>query len=165
MQYDYTSVIGIPDLTFIHQRVNYSLMVDKSIEYCNYQQDSSVYSLYFSNILSDPDKSILDGIATDCTNSVIVESFFHNKRIPDKNFKVMSYDLNNKLIKESWYEVDNGDGTYSVIAQDATYVYDNQALVSITTIIYCYDGSEFSTNIVRYYKNDQGQYIEKNSEV
>jgi hypothetical protein len=64
MTYTYTLVSESPDLDFIHIQVASSLMVDKQIDYCRYDEDLCLLQVIFINELSVEDKAILDQIVT-----------------------------------------------------------------------------------------------------
>ena len=93
-----------------------------------------------------------------------IDEFLKAKTLREKNFMVNVYDLSYKLETETWYDTDNGSGSYSGKASEATYVYDGNALVSKTEITYYYDGTIASTVIHDYYR-DNGKIIEKIREV
>ncbi len=62
--YEYTSITSI-NLTSIYLGVQESSMSDKSLEDCNWDEGTEILTVTFTNSLSAPDKTILDGIVAD----------------------------------------------------------------------------------------------------
>jgi hypothetical protein len=129
---------------------------------------------YSSNVLVNPDVSQLSEvpikywkvsssqvIEMNSTEKQIIDDFLLAKTNREKKYKVLSYDERNNLSKESWYDTDNGDGTYLGKSEETTYAYDNSLLLSRTVVIYYYDGTVQTTLIYDYYKNDAHELIEK----
>jgi len=79
----------------------------------------------------------------------------------DKNFKISEY-TNNILTKEIWYDTDNGDDTYSGKAEETTFTYQGNKIISKTMITYYYDGTENTAETWSYYENG-GNRIQKKS--
>ena len=131
---------------------------------------------YTSNpdALINPDLSSVSGIAfkywmydgtglveMPASDRTSVDNLLIAKNNPEKNFKVITYTTNKRLKKETWYEVDNGDESYSVKSEEYEYFYQGSSLVSKVTTTFGYDESELSVETFCYYKNDLGQFIEK----
>ena len=72
---------------------------------------------------------------------------------PEKNYKISDYTWLGKLQTETWYETDDGNGSYSNKAEETVYTYSGLSLIKKTTSVYCYDGSVDSTHVVEYYTN------------
>jgi len=127
------------------------------------------------NVLINPDVSALGNISrnywkVDSSENVIemttnektvIDNFLNAKILRNKNFKVSTYDATNSLIKDTWYEKDNGDGTYSNIAQESVYTYNNGNVISRVDTIYYFDGTIQSATTWNYFVNDKNQIIEK----
>ena len=88
----YEFSINNPNLSFIHKEVEASAMTDKTIESCRWEEETSELFVTFTNILSDDDKIILDGIVTNSIDNPyspdITPTSFSLKAIDDKNWDV-----------------------------------------------------------------------------
>jgi len=120
----------------------------------------------------NPDMSPVAGVAQKywkLTGDIVSEMTQAEKDAVDdastiyaKTYKVLTYNSDNSLTKETWYATDNGDGTYADKAEDCAYTYDaSQKLVSKTLTIYYADNSVHSATTTSYYENDQNEVIEK----
>jgi len=80
-----------------------------------------------------------------------------------KVYLVAAYNKDGTIKSESWYDTDNGDGTYVGIVEQTTYAYDKNKLISKTLQRYWADGSPNGDPITwTYYYNELlGQVIEK----
>jgi hypothetical protein len=127
---------------------------------------------YLGNILINPDISIVENIPIKywkVSNELVIEMteegknaidiFLNSKNIPNKNFIIREYNKNRNLIKESWYEIDNGNGSYSNLSEETEYFYSGKLLYRITKI-YSYDGTVLSSERWDYY-TDNTKIIEK----
>lgn len=65
MLYEYSNKVTMPDLDQIHLDVATSEMTDKTIEWCRWDELTEILKIVFTNTLSAPDKTILDGIVAD----------------------------------------------------------------------------------------------------
>jgi len=65
MLYEYVRAI-CPHIPYIHEEVSSSVMTDKSIEWCRWDDLDDSLKVNFTNILSGDDKTILDGIVATC---------------------------------------------------------------------------------------------------
>lgn len=74
-EYQYSNIDQTPHLQLIHDEVASSDMTSKAIEYCEYDQDSSNLSVYFTNPLNSNDQTSLDGIVADSTGLPGVKAF------------------------------------------------------------------------------------------
>lgn len=124
---------------------------------------------YSGNILVNPDISSVSNVSMNYwkINNELIEEMteeeksaidlsINSKNSPIKNFLVKEYN-NGIIIKEIWYEIDNGDGTYSIKSEEIEYVYNNKKLDSRIVTYYSYDGSEINKEKWEYYVN--GSYI------
>ena len=82
-----------------------------------------------------------------------IDNFLNSKSIPFKKFLVKEYSNNKKLIKESWYEIDNGDGTYSIKAEETEYFYNCNLLDYRILKTFYYDGTVLFSEKWGYYTN------------
>ena len=78
----------------------------------------------------------------------------------ERVFKVSIYNHHNNLESETWYDTDNGGGTYSGKAIETIYTYNETHLISKTITTYYYDGSIASVDQHNYYQ-DSSKIIEK----
>jgi len=62
MLYEYTDKTSMPNLDQIHLDVASSEMTDKTIEWCRWDELTSLLKVVFTNELIAGDKTILDGI-------------------------------------------------------------------------------------------------------
>ena len=62
MEYLYNNKLISPSLDQIHIDINDSLMTDKSIEWCRWDEGIQILKIVFTNELSTNNKSILDSI-------------------------------------------------------------------------------------------------------
>ena len=60
INYEYENKITSPNLDDIHLDVSASDMVDKSIEYCRWDEKTQLLKVIFTNELSSGDKNKLD---------------------------------------------------------------------------------------------------------
>lgn len=65
VQYDYTDIVTKPNTTQTLLDVALSAMTDKSIEYCHWDEGTALLLIFWTDTLSGPDKTILDGIVVD----------------------------------------------------------------------------------------------------
>jgi hypothetical protein len=61
MVYHYNKVLPC-NLDYIHEQVYLSLMLDKAIDYCRWDEDESDLEVYWNSELTIEDKDILDQI-------------------------------------------------------------------------------------------------------
>lgn len=69
-----------------------------------------------------------------------------------KNFCVKEYQ-GRRLVKETWYEIDNGDDTYSQKVEEIVYNYNKNNLTSTATTTFWTDESPILTKTVEYFTN------------
>jgi len=94
-----------------------------------------------------------------------LDNLLKAKTFRQKNYKISSYDTTNSLTKDTWYDTDNGDGTYSGKAEETTYTYQSGiALLYKIVDTYFYDETVASSIKYEYYINSQNQIIEKKVE-
>lgn len=96
MLYEYSKT-QLPRLSQIHADVIASAMTDKSMEWCNWEEDEQKLKVNFTNTLIAEDKTILDGIVTACpgeTNDIPGELSIKNgdKHIGFKSPEVLTED-------------------------------------------------------------------------
>jgi hypothetical protein len=101
---------------------------------------------------------VVEEMTTEEKNTV--DNFLKADQTPFKNYLIKQYNSSKILISETWYEKDNGDGTYSVKAEEKLYIYSNRILESYTLNIYSYNGNIINTEKWDYY-NDINRNIEK----
>lgn len=74
--------------------------------------------------------------------------------VGEKNYLVRSYS-GNLLATETWYNTDDGDGTYSGKVETTSYTYSGQKLVSKSVQSYYTDGTAYGTpEVWNYYTDD-----------
>lgn len=100
-------------------------------------------------------------VEMDSGEKAAVDAALLSKTFRSLNFKVSSYNTSNQLTSETWYDTDNGDGTYSNIAEQITYTYSGIVLMSRVETVYFYDGTVSSAETYNYYRNDANALIEK----
>ena len=72
----------------------------------------------------------------------------------DKNYLVKEYQNNKKrLLKSTWYNTDNNDGTYSDIVEETVYKYKGKKIESYTVTKYWANGIKISSETYVYYTN------------
>lgn len=78
------------------------------------------------------------------------------------NYEVTTTDKGN-VTKVEWFETDNGDGTYSGLARDATYNWaPGSKLVSLTATRYAKDGSVLGEPTTEsFYTTTSGERVRK----
>jgi hypothetical protein len=129
------------------------------------------------NVLINPDLSsvhnvlqkywkVQDTSVIEMSNSEkeIIDAFLIAKTIRQKKFKVSKYDSLFRKISETWYDTDNGDGTYSGKSEEITYTYESSSCLLLNYILttFYYDGSEKSSLQYDYFTNStQHEIIEK----
>lgn len=81
-----------------------------------------------------------------------------------KKYCVKEYVKNGKrLTKETWYETDNGDGTYSDKTEERVYTYNGNKLEKDDVTYYWPDGSVRGTVTTEYYsQGDNKQVVKRN---
>jgi hypothetical protein len=62
MKYIYNNKLLSPNLDQIHIDISNSEMIDKSIEWCRWDEDTTILQVKYTNVLSSEDKIILDQI-------------------------------------------------------------------------------------------------------
>lgn len=65
--------------------------------------------------------------------------------------------------KETWYATDNGDGTYTGIAEEIIYNYSGKKLISIETKTYDTNGFEITPSKVSYFFNNNNLIVQKDN--
>jgi hypothetical protein len=83
------------------------------------------------------------------------------EEIPIKKYLIKEYNSNKNLIKETWYEVDNGNETYSLKSEETEYIYVNRILNSRVFKVYNYSGNIVNIENWNYYTNSSNKIIEK----
>lgn len=129
-----------------------------------------------SNVLINPDVSLLENISVNywkvsennvvemsSNEKTIIDNSINAKNIRQKLYKISSYDANQRLLSVTYFDTDNGDATYSGIAEQTTYTYfdNNVTLLHRKTETFCFDGTIYLTENYDYYKNDNNELIEK----
>ena len=127
-----------------------------------------------TDALINPDLSGVSGISqnywqvTDSTvygmselDMTAVNNFLLAKTGRQKKYHVVIYNSTNHMQQETWFDTSLGQGQYDGTAETTSYVYDGQNLTSMVITDYCYDGTPRTVETHNYYKNDQGQIIEK----
>lgn len=134
---------------------------------------------YTVNALINPDTSSVSnipvnywkvslGVLTEMTadEKVLIDDYEKARTLREKIFKVSKYTQQSRVEKETWYDTDNGDGTYTGKAEETIYTYSNSILLYRTTVIYYYDGTVSSTTKHEYYKNAaNNEIIEKQKDL
>lgn len=94
---------------------------------------------------------------------ITIDGALATKSLSQKNFQVSAYDTLKRLSTVTYYETDNGDGTYSGKAEKTTYTYvDNKStLLRRKVELFCTDGTVFSEENFDYFKNNKDETIEK----
>lgn len=77
---------------------------------------------------------------------------------PSKNFYIRR-NVSNKLITETWYETDNGDGTYSGKSEEIEFIYSKNTLTTRIERSFLSNGAVISEKIFDYYTNGDLQII------
>lgn len=83
--------------------------------------------------------------------------------VAEKNFLVAEY-YNGKLISETWYGIDNGDGTYSERVEETIYTYGghrDKTLLFKTITMFLIDGTPAAPPVVWEYVTDGDKKIIK----
>lgn len=66
-----------------------------------------------------------------------------------------------RMLKEQWFETDNGDGTYSDLARDRVYTYEGRFLVKIVTRDFYKDGEVRFVETETFHTTGLSQKISK----
>ena len=94
---------------------------------------------------------------------IAIDNFLQAKTLRNKKFKVNHYNSTNLLTQDTYYDTDNGDGTYSGLAEQTIYTYQSGTttlLYKIVTTFY-YDGTVASAVKYAYFLNANNEIIEK----
>lgn len=155
-------VIYNPDDTVVANRVTGYLL---SVNTPDYEDNP--------NALINPDLSSVSGIAqkywkVDTGNvaemssgeKTSLDNFLAAKTIKDKKFQVLTYE-NNLLTKDTWYNVDDGGGSYSIKVEETTYTYSNSKAMTKTIKTYYFDGTESASETWGYYTDGTKQILKK----
>jgi hypothetical protein len=70
----------------------------------------------------------------------------------EKNYCVKEYQ-GRRLVKETWYENDNGDDTYSQKVEEIVYNYNQNNLISTVTTTFWTDETPILSKTVEYFTN------------
>ena len=73
--------------------------------------------------------------------------------------EVNEYSNSNKLEKQTWYSIDNEDGTYDGKSREITYTYHSNKLKSRVEKIFLLDGSEISSQQYDYYEQKKPKML------
>jgi hypothetical protein len=134
---------------------------------------------YTGNVLINPDLSAVSGITAlywkvsaetvipmTAGEMHLMDELEKAKTTREKLFKVVKYSLQSRVETETWYDTDNGDGTYSGKAEETTYTYLDAIMLYRIVVVYYYDGTVSSTTKYEYYKNSTtNEIIEKQKEI
>jgi hypothetical protein len=119
--------------------------------------NGSECKISFDKDLTTEEKTLLDSLVE------LSRGILHYKEIREKKYKVDHYDAQ-KLTTDSYYDTDNGDGTYSGLAEKTTYTYQGAKLLNKVVVTYYYDGTQASSIKYTYFQNSNGELIEKQVE-
>ena len=100
---------------------------------------------------------VVSGAVVEMTSDekAAVDAALIAKTILNGKYKVSAF-TNGLLATESWYAVDNGDGTYSNLVTQFTYSYSGSSVTSRTEITYFADATISSSNTFNYFTNNSG---------
>jgi len=91
-----------------------------------------------------------------------MSNFLLAKTDRQKKYRMVTYNDTNHMQEEIWFDTSLGQGQYDGTAETTVYQYDaGQNLQSMTITDYYFDGSIKSTEKHSYYRNGEGQIIEK----
>jgi hypothetical protein len=92
-----------------------------------------------------------------------IDNFLRAKTTRERKYKIISYDVMNRIEKETWYDTDNGDGTYTGKAEETVFTFDGLTSTLLYKIIktFYFDGTEETSTKVEYYRNTNRELIEK----
>ena len=128
------------------------------------------------NILINPDISLVLNVPTNYWKVVsdnveemseneknMLDDFLNAKTFRQNKYQISSYDDFHRLSKITFYDTDNGDGTYSGKVNETTFEYfeNSSVILHKKVVIFYFDGSISSTDNYDYYKNDKNEIIEK----
>jgi hypothetical protein len=156
-------IIYNPDDTIVANRVTNYL---QSVNTPDYEDNP--------HALINPDLSGVSGIDQKYwkvnTDSVIemtseektaLNNFLAAKTIKEKKYQVQTYDSNYQLVTDTWYNTDNGGGSYSVKVEETTYAYSGNNIISKIVKIYHFDGTEASSETWQYLTDGTKQIMKK----
>lgn len=127
--------------TAINTSVNYSVF-----------SEPDVLKIYFDEDLTVEQQDII--------SSVISSHNASEEQTAEKKFLVKEFSAQNRLVKETWYAIDNGDGTYSNKIEETVYEWSKNDMIGRSFKKFWLDGSETTEEIWKYFKNGKN-IIEK----
>lgn len=121
--------------------------------------------------LVNPDTTPVVGVPVyywKLTGDVLSEMTVEEKEVVDtsregeKNFLVATYTANKSLDKETWYQNDDGGGTYSGVVEETTYSYSGKKLTSKSIQAYLLNGTAIGVpEVWNYYTDANNRKIQK----
>jgi len=133
----------VADLSLLTVEINNSHSISQEVGYMNLLEPDAL-SIFFENDLTQNEQTVLAGLvnAHDASKGGTYQENYH-----------LSEYVSGKLTKETWYETDNGDGTYSNKARDIVYSWTTNYLTSYTESIYYKSGTLKEKEVYNYYTN------------
>jgi len=110
------------------------------------KRDSSLIVQFENQLTSDEEITL----ATIVTNHIGGDNLFYQE---NHHVETLS---TNKLVKETWYETSNGDGTFSGKAREIVYTWSGLSVTQETESTYCTNGALWSQTTYKYYTNSDG---------
>lgn len=93
-----------------------------------------------------------------------IDNYVDETEIGDKNFRVQQYSKNGRtLLSETWYEVDNGDDTYSIKVEETTYIYSGRKVTAHKVEMFNRAGTVVESEDWNYFSSDDNKIILKKS--
>lgn len=147
----YTFIRTNVDITRLQVDIKRATNITKQLLYSTFE-GPNVLKLYFNAALTIAETAALENVVISHVKGIIGE----------KKYLVKEYDPTGRyLVKETWYNKDNGDGTYSEIVEETLYVWELSKLMKRICNTYWVDGIVKDSEVWEYYASGKDRIIEK----
>ena len=147
--YQYSKLYVSSDV--LAQTINDNVSMSQNVSYINWSADG-ILEIFFENDLTADEQAVLQTIVDNHQGG--------NDQFYRQVYYIKTYSAS-KLTKETWYEIDNGDGTYSGKAREIVYTWSGNTLTHETETVYCTNGAIWSQTTSKYYTGSNNTIIKK----
>lgn len=148
-------------MNYIYEKANVSLsqltseikndpLIATELSYMNHIEPDNL-EIFFDGSLTSEEKTQLDTIVSGHIISTT----------GNKNYLVKDFLQNGRISLETWYDTDNGDGTYSGKIEETIYTYIGNKLTEYVIKIFLLNGVLLSEQKYEYYSQGTSKVIIK----
>jgi len=139
------------DLLKLEAEIIASVNISTNLDYSTHKYPNTLKIFFESDLTGDEQTALQTLVADHATSS-----------IGEMKYLVKEYDPSGRLlIKETWYDTDNGDGTYSGKVSEISYTYNTGRLEKRREKNFWLDGVESKDKAWEYYVDGNEKVIEK----